>query len=159
MKVTAKVGLDKVSASAWERTWLPAHYADEFTIRLDDRSESPAEDWGRAIFGDSPDTGQWLIFRGLLHYPLQRQPSPHSIVGWPIAEQTEEWLRLENRSSSTTCHLLVSTDGGNVSLSTLMRYHRRFGKWTWEPLSFIHRRVAPDLLRDAARTLDFARAR
>jgi len=73
--------------------------------------------------------------------------------------QAGNWVRLENQSASTTCHLLVSTDGDSVSLNTLMRYHRRRGKWTWEPLSFVHRRLAPGLLRNAASTLDSARPR
>ncbi|WP_150461304.1 hypothetical protein [Nesterenkonia ebinurensis] len=154
MEVAAKVGLSEVSTSTWEKTPLRPHYADEFVLQLNTPVKERPEDWARAIFGDRPDMGQWFIFQALLHYPLQMQPSPHTVVGWPIAQQTENWIRLENRSASTTCHLLISRDDDKVSLTTLMRYHRRFGKWTWEPLSFIHRRLAPDLLRNAARALD-----
>jgi hypothetical protein len=37
-----------------------------------------------------------------------------------------------------------------VSLATLLRYDRSLGRGVWPPLSAIHRRVVPGLLRDAA---------
>jgi hypothetical protein len=39
-----------------------------------------------------------------------------------------------------------------VSLATFIRYDRPAAAWVWSRLSAIHRKVAPDLLRDAHRS-------
>lgn len=151
MDVTARIGTAEIAPDVWSRTSLRPHRADQFTVQLSQLTDAPAEAWARAIFGDVPDIGQRFIFHALLRYPLTRGPSPSTIAGWPIMDQCETWVRLENWSSSTICHLIVSTDSASVSLTTLMHYRKRYGAWIWRPLSRVHRRLAPGLLRDAVR--------
>ncbi|MEU8319695.1 hypothetical protein AB0C33_15110 [Nonomuraea sp. NPDC048881] len=47
-------------------------------------------------------------------------------------------------------NLIVRAADGRVSLTTLLRHDRRLGRVVWPPLSAIHRRLAPGLLRGAA---------
>lgn len=151
--VTARIGMAEIAPDVWSRTSLRPHRADQFTVQLPQLIDAPAEAWARAIFGDVPDIGQRFIFQALLRYPLARGPSPSTIAGWPIMDQGDTWVRLENWSSSTICHLIVSADSASVSLTTLMHYRKRYGAWVWGPLSRVHRRLAPGLLRDAVRTI------
>ncbi|MFJ6656054.1 hypothetical protein ACIQNG_06770 [Streptomyces sp. NPDC091377] len=44
----------------------------------------------------------------------------------------------------------MSTSGGRLSLATFLHYDRRLpGRAIWTPLSAVHRRLAPGLLRGA----------
>lgn len=108
MDVTARIGMAEIAPDVWSRTSLRPHRADQFTVQLPQLIDAPAEAWARAIFGDVPDIGQRFIFQALLRYPLARGPSPSTIAGWPIMDQGDTWVRLENWSSSTICHLIVS---------------------------------------------------
>ena len=71
------------------------------------------------------------------------------MAGWRIGGRGDDWIRLEAGSWFLTGNLLVRTAGGRVSLGTFVRYDRRVGRGVWLPLSAVHRRLAPGLLRDA----------
>ncbi|WP_101785727.1 DUF2867 domain-containing protein [Nonomuraea indica] len=122
-------------------------YADRFT-RVTDAEATP-EQWARAMFGDTPDAAARLIFRGFLGLRLAPGRSPDTVAGWRIAARGGDWIRLEAASWFVTGNLVVQAAEGRVSLSTLLRYDRRLGYGVWTPLSAIHRRLAPGLLRDA----------
>lgn len=72
------------------------------------------------------------------------------MAGWQIGGRGEDWIRLEAASWFLTGNLLVQTAEGRVSLATFLRYDQCLGRGVWPPLSAIHRRMVPGLLRDAA---------
>jgi hypothetical protein len=123
-------------------------YADAFTLSMD--TDATPEQWARAMFGDVPTAAERFIWRGLLGIRLNRGRSPDTVAGWRIAGRSEDWIRLEAASWFLTGNLLVQVADGQVSLGTFLRYDRRLGHLVWPPLSAVHRRLAPGLLRDAA---------
>jgi len=123
-------------------------YADQFTIDTD--ADATPEQWARAMFGDVPDVGELLIWRGILGLRLSRGRSPDTVAGWRIGGRGDGWIRLDAASWFLTGNLLVGTIDGRVSLWTLLHYARPPGHVLWPPLSAVHRRLAPGLLREAA---------
>jgi hypothetical protein len=143
------VGVRDVPASVRALGSLPAiDYADLFTLATP--SEATPEGWARAMFGNVPSPVERLIWRGLLGLRLAEGRSPATVGGWRIGARGTDWIRLEAASASLTCNLLVQTAEGQVSLATFLQYERRLGRRIWPPLSAIHRRLVPGVLRDAA---------
>lgn len=126
-----------------------ADYVDVFTLTTD--ATATPERWARAMFGDVPSAGELFIWRGLLGFRLSRGRSPDTVAGWRIVGHGEHWIELRTSSWFMTGTLLVTTGNGRVSLATFLRYDRRLGGLVWPPLSSVHRRLVPGLLRDAAR--------
>jgi len=123
-------------------------YADLFTLRT--KAEATPERWARAMFGSVPSPAERLIWRGLLGLRLARGRSPATVGGWRIGGRGADWIRLEAASSALSCNLVVQTGDGRVSLATFLHYDRRLGRTLWSPLSAIHRRLVPGVLRGAA---------
>ncbi|MFD0899979.1 DUF2867 domain-containing protein [Actinomadura sediminis] len=150
--VTAEVGPHEVPESVRALSNLPAiDYVDRFTLSTD--ADATPEQWARAMFGDVPTLAERFIWRGLLGLRLARGRSPHTVAGWRIAERGKDWILLEAASWFMSDNLLVQTAEGRVSLSTFLRYDRLLGRAIWSPLSAVHRRLAPGLLRDATAKL------
>jgi hypothetical protein len=122
-------------------------YADQFTLTT--AARGTPEQWARAM----------LIWRGLLGLRLSPGRSPATVAGWQISGRGDDWIRLEAGSRFLTANLLVRTAGGRVSLGTFLHYRRRLGHRVWPPLSGIHRRLVPGLLRGAAARLAAGPAR
>ncbi|MEC4020441.1 DUF2867 domain-containing protein [Streptomyces sp. H27-D2] len=149
--VDSAVGTHNIPESIRALSSLPhVDYADVFTLCTDVDADTTPEQWARAMFGDVPSVAEQLIWRGLLGLRLSRGRSPDTVAGWQIAERGEDWIRLEAASWFLTGNLLVQATDGRVSLGTFLRYDRRLGHAVWPPLSAVHRRLAPGLLRDAA---------
>jgi Protein of unknown function (DUF2867) len=147
--VESAVGTNDIPESFLALRSLPeVDYADLFTLATD--TEAAPEQWARAMFGDTPSLTELLIWRGLLGLRLGRGRSPATVAGWQIGERGEDWIRLEAASAFLSCNLVVQTAEGRVSLVTFLHYDRCLGRSMWPPLSAIHRRVVPGLLRDAA---------
>ncbi len=70
-----------------------------------------------------------------------------------IAERGEDWIRLEAASPAMRGNLVVRAAAESLSLTTLVRYDRPRATPVWRPLSAVHRRLAPGLLRDAVDTI------
>lgn len=139
----------EVPASVRALSSLPdPDYVDLFTLSTD--IQATPQQWARAMFGDVPGVAELLIWRGLLGLRLDRGRSPATMAGWRIAGRGENWIRLEAASWFLTANLLVQVADGRVSLGTFLHYDRCVGRAVWPPLSAIHRRVVPGLLRDAA---------
>ncbi|GAA3933314.1 hypothetical protein [Actinoplanes auranticolor] len=122
-------------------------YVDRFTLATDVHA-SP-EQWARAMFGDVPGPGELFIWRVLLGLRLSRRPGPATVAGWRIGGHGEDWIRLEAASWFLSANLLVQTGDAQVSLVTLLHYGRRPAGAVWPPLSAVHRRLVPRVLRDA----------
>jgi hypothetical protein len=123
-------------------------YADLFTLRT--KADATPERWARVMFGNVPSFGELLIWRGLLGLRLARGRSPATVGGWRIGGRGADWIRLEAASGALSCNLVVLAGDGRVSLATFLHYHRRRGRAVWVPLSAIHRRLVPGVLRGAA---------
>ncbi|MFI6941869.1 DUF2867 domain-containing protein [Streptomyces sp. NPDC050418] len=157
--VERAVGERAVPAHARALTSLPSYdYVDWFALRTDAAGETAgeatgrtsAEDWARAMFGDEPSRTERFIWRGLLGLRLAGGRSPRTVAGWRIAGRGEDWVRLEAASGSLTGQLIVRAAEGRVSLTTFLRYDRTPGRLVWTPLSAVHRRLGPGLLRETA---------
>jgi hypothetical protein len=147
--VDSAVGTHNIPESVCALSSLPdIDYADQFTLST--RADATPEQWARAMFGNVPSVAELLIWRGLLGLRLSRGRSPATVAGWQIGERGEDWIRLEAASWFLTGNLLIQTAEGRISLGTFLHYDRRSGHGVWLPLSAIHRRLVPGLLRDAA---------
>ncbi|MGV9308255.1 hypothetical protein ACWDLG_33200 [Nonomuraea sp. NPDC003727] len=127
-------------------------YVDHFTLFTD--VDATPEQWARAMFGDVPDAAERLIWCGFLGLRISRGRSPDTVAGWRIAGRGDDWIRLEADSWFVTGNLVVQAADRRVSLGTFLRYDRRLGRAVWPPLSAVHRRLAPGLLRGAAAKTD-----
>ena len=146
--VSGVVGTSAIPEPDRSASSLPdADYADAFSL-VTDVVASP-EQWARAMFGDIPSPAERFIWRGLLGIRLSRGSSPHTVAGWRIGERSEQWIRLEACSWFLSANLVVRTSDGRVSLATLLRYDRSLGSVVWPPLSAVHRRLTPRVLRAA----------
>jgi hypothetical protein len=123
-------------------------YTDRFGIRTD--AGGTPEQWARAMFGNEPSLGELFIWRVLLGLRLSRGRSPDTVAGWRIGGRGDDWIRLETASPAMTANLVVGTGGGQVTLTTMLRYDRTPARIIWPPLSAVHRFLVPRVLRDAA---------
>ena len=149
IRVESALGTHDIPDSVHALGSLPeVDYADLFTLSTD--TKATPEQWARAMFGDVPSPVEVLIWRGLLGLRLSRGRSPATVGGWQIGERGEDWIRLEAASWFLTGNLIVQTAEGRVSLATFLHYDGRLGRSVWPPLSAIHRRMVPGVLRDAS---------
>jgi hypothetical protein len=130
-------------------------YADQFS-RTTEVDGTP-EQWARAMFGDVPSVAELAIWRGLLQLHLSPGRSPTTVGGWRVGGRGADWIRLEAASWFLNANLLVRTGGGRVSLVTLLRYDHSVGHVVWPPLSAVHRRLVPRVLRAAEAKMRAAR--
>jgi hypothetical protein len=126
-------------------------YADYFTLATE--AQASPERWARAMFGDVPSVAERLIWRGLLGLRLSSGRSPSTVGGWRIGDRGDDWIRLEAASWFLAGNLVVRAADGQVSLGTFLHHGRRLGHVVWPPLSALHRRLVPGLLRGAAARL------
>jgi hypothetical protein len=147
--VAGAVGTDNVPESARALSSVPdVDYVDHFSLVT--AADATPEQWARAMFGDVPSIAEQLIWRGLLQIRLSRGRSPATVAGWRIGGRGPDWIRLEAASWFLTGNLIVRTVDGRVSLTTVVHYRRRVGQRVWPPLSAVHRRLVPGVLRAAA---------
>ncbi|WBB68249.1 hypothetical protein [Micromonospora sp. WMMD812] len=147
--VDGAVGTENIPASVRALSSLPAiDYADLFSLSTD--VNATPEQWARAMFGDVPTVAELLIWRVILGLRLSGGRSPATVGGWRIGDRGEDWIRLEAASWFLTGNLLVRTAEQRVSLATFLHYARPVGDTLWPPLSAVHRRLVPGVLRQAA---------
>ncbi|MEG3637177.1 hypothetical protein [Micromonospora palythoicola] len=143
------VGTERVPASVRTLSSLSRiDYADHFVLTTD--VAATAERWARVMFGDTPDAIELFLWRGLLGLRLSRTASANTVAGWQTGEQGVEWIRLEAASWFLAANLVVQASGDSVALGTFLRYDRWLARLVWPPLSVLHRRLVPGVLRTAA---------
>ena len=148
--VAGTVGVSAVGPAVLARSDLSRiDYADHFTLSPVAPAQATAEEWARALFGDVPSPSERFIWQVLLGLRLHPGPSDSTVAGWRIAHRGEDWVRLAAQSRAMQVELVVRVMSESVSLTTLVRYDRLTGRVRWTPLSAIHRRLAPGLLREA----------
>jgi hypothetical protein len=149
--VSRAVGTRNIPGAVRALSSLPViDYADRFTLAVEGGRSATQEQWARAMFGDVPNGGELLIWRGFLGLRLSRGRSPDTVAGWRIGDSGADWIRLEAASWFLTANLLVQTADARVSLVTFLHYKRRLGGMLWPSLAVVHRRLVPGVLRDAA---------
>jgi hypothetical protein len=126
-------------------------YVDLFSVPATGAPARSPEEWARATIEDSAGRRGQFVWRAILGLRLDGRPSPDRIGGWRIAGRGADWLRVEASSWFLTAHLVVRVDDARVSVATFVRYDRPPAGLVWPPLSAIHRRAMPGLLRSAAR--------
>ncbi|MFY1636762.1 hypothetical protein ACN27F_26375 [Solwaraspora sp. WMMB335] len=133
-------------------------YADHFVLPTD-TTAATVERWARVMFGDTPNAAELFLWRGLMGMRLSRSVSADTVAGWQIGEQSGEWIRLEAGSWFLAANLVVQTTGDSVALGTFLRYDRWLAHLVWPPLSVLHRRLVPGVLRKAAARVAAGRVR
>ena len=127
-------------------------YTDAFEADTSGAKPRSPEQWARAIFEGAPAAMRWFLvsgWRAVLGLRLGPLHSPDHILGWHILDRAANSVTLELRSWFLTCHLVFWLDGTTLVFATSVRYERRIGAVVWPPVSVIHRRAVPYVLRHA----------
>lgn len=126
-------------------------YADMCSLQT--TVDADAECWARAMLGDVADRAERFIWQGLLGLRLHPHPSPDHVAGWRVGLREPDRVRLDSGSPSFNCNMVILAGGGQIRLATLVQYVRPWRSRIWPPLSAVHRRLSPGLLRDAELTI------
>ena len=128
-------------------------YVDAFELHgsPDDRT---AEQWARAALEQAPRAVRWTVLvahRSVLRFRLGPLDGPAHVLGWRVAEQTPDRIRLEAAGPLVS----AAIDGRRLSASSLrlttsLRYEHPVARVLWVVVGPLHRRLAPLLLRRAA---------
>ena len=124
-------------------------YVDLFTATASGARDKSAEEWARAVLEDTPSGRSAPSLWRFLGLRLGPTPSPDFVQGWKIAHRGEDWIRIEATSWFMTAHAVVQVDHGHVSLALFVRYDRLIAALIWPPVSVMHRRGVPVILRQA----------
>ena len=133
-------------------TLVDPGYAATFDVRTTPDDLRSAEQWARATFEGAarPIRGFLLIgWRGVLWLRLHPRRSPDYVLGWKIVGRGADWILLEVRSALMTAQQVFWVDEARVVQCTFVRYDRAVAAVVWPPVSLIHRRMVPYLLRRA----------
>ncbi len=124
-------------------------YVDLFTATTSEATTRSAEEWARVALEETP-TGRSapLVWRRL-GLRLGPTSSPDHVQGWRIAARGDDWIRLETASWFMTAHAVIQVDDGHVSMALFLRYDQPIGAVIWPPVSVMHRRAVPVMLRQA----------
>lgn len=152
--VTSSVGPDNVDADVLAMSSLDhADYADHFVLAHETDPRQTPEQWARTMFGDTPDLIERLLWSGILRLRLQAGRSTGTIAGWRITDRGEDWISVTAASRSMSAVLVIRACASTVELATIVRYDRSRARLVWVPTAFVHRRLAPGLLRSTARSM------
>jgi hypothetical protein len=126
-------------------------YADVFTLMTSRATDRSGEAWARAVLEDTPIGRSAPRLWRLLGLRLGPRSSPDYVQGWRIADRGDGWIRIEATSWFMTAHAVVHVDDGRVSVALFLRYERAIAALIWPPVSVMHRRAVPVMLRQALR--------
>ena len=136
---------------------LPSDYSDVFTATASEAAKTSPEQWARAALEGASPVGRFIAWRVVLGLRLESQSSPDYVAGWKIADRGESWIRMEASSWFMTANIVFQVDDEQVSFATFIRYDGRMAEVVWTPVSAVHRRLAPEVLRHAVRRIDRSR--
>ena len=151
--VSTGVGLGDVpSAIRAACTIAEPDYADVVAVSTDVPGVAP-EAWARAALERTPTGRAAPTLWRVLGLRLGPRPSPDHVQGWRIAARGDDWIRLETESWFMTAQAVVHVADGTVSLSLFVRYDQPVAAVLWPPVSVMHRRVVPVMIRQAESVL------
>ncbi|MBW3595574.1 MAG: hypothetical protein KY391_08355 [Actinobacteria bacterium] len=131
-------------------------YVDLFTVTTRRPIEHSPERCARIALDGASPVGRFVAWQLLCHLRLQKEASPDYVAGWKIGDRGNSWIRLEARSWFMTAHAVVDVDEDRLSMALFIHYDNPVGRLWWPPISAIHRRAMPGLLRQAARGIERA---
>jgi hypothetical protein len=126
-------------------------YVDLFTAATSGAADGSPEQWSRSAIEDVAGLRGQIIWRGVLRLRLKSRPSNERVGGWEIGGGGEDWIRLEASSWFMRAHLVIRAHDGHLCAGTLIRYDHPVARLIWVPLSAIHRRLMPGLLKKSVR--------
>jgi hypothetical protein len=148
--VVTAVGLSNVpEAIRSADTLARPDYVDCFTATAIGATDKSAEEWARALLEDTPTGRSAPSLWRLLGLRLGPIPSTDYVQGWKIADRADDWIRIETTSRFMTAHAVVRVDDGQLAIALFVRYDRRIAALIWPPVSVMHRRAVPVMLRQA----------
>jgi hypothetical protein len=162
--VLTVVGLDNIpDAISSLDTLASPDYVDLFTATTSGATDRSAEEWARVALEETPTGRSAPDLWRLLGLRLGPTPSPDYVQGWRIADRGGDWIRIEATSWFMTAHAVVQVDDRHVSIALFVRYDRPIAALIWPPVSVMHRRAVPVMLRQAltphaSRSSDISRA-
>lgn len=152
--VTSSVGPENVDVDVLAMSLLDrVDYADHFVLAHETDPGQRPEQWARAMFGDTPDLIERFLWSGILRLRLQSGRSAGTIAGWRITDRGDDWVSVAAASRSMSAVLVIRARASTVELATLVRYDRSRARLVWVPTAFVHRRLAPGLLRSTGRSM------
>ncbi len=128
-------------------------YRDRFEVAIRSTDTRTAEQWLRAVFEDAPRPMRWFLllgWRGVLGLRLGPRPSPDHILGWRIASEEPDEVRLELHSALMKAQLALRLSSSTAVWSTNVSYTQPLARPLWAAVGVIHRQVVPYLLGRAA---------
>ena len=126
-------------------------YADVFTVLTSRATDRSGEAWARAVLEHTPIGRSAPRVWRALGLRLGPGSSPDHVQGWRIAARGDDWIRLEATSWFMTAHAVIHLEDGRLSLALFLRYERAIAALIWPPVSLMHRRGVPAMLRQALR--------
>ncbi len=158
--VLTAVGLTNVPAAIVSLgTFADPDYVDTVTLVASGAGNGSPEEWVRAALEESATGRCAPVLWRLLGVRLGPRPSRDYVQGWKIADRGDDWIRIETSSWFMTAHAVVRVEEGQVSVALFARYDRQIAALIWPPVSVMHRRVLPIMLRQASRLLDLPTGR
>jgi hypothetical protein len=130
-------------------------YADSFELRVPQPEHHSAEEWVRTGL-EQPLLRRLivLVHRHVLRFELGPQGDALHILGWRIVSSTADVLKLETGGPLMRAVIVARRTSPTTAIaSTFVFYERPATAHLWRLVGPLHRRVAPYLLKRAARTL------
>jgi hypothetical protein len=131
-------------------------YVDAFEVTRSGTGTPSAEEWARAVFEGAPRPVRWFLLTGwrlVLGLRLDSRMSPGRVLGWRIAANEPDLIRLESQSSLISARLILRLSGSTAVLSTRVHYARPLTRLLWTAIGPIHRQALPYLLRQGVSSL------
>jgi hypothetical protein len=148
--VTTAVGLSDIPDTIRCLSSLASpDYVDLFTAVTSGAADKSAEEWARTALEDTPTGRSAPSLWRLLGLRLGPTTSPDYVQGWKIADRDDDWIRIEATSWFMTAQAVIHADDGQVSLALFIRYDQPIAAVIWPPVSVMHRRAVPVMLRQA----------
>jgi hypothetical protein len=126
-------------------------YADVFTLLTSRATDRSGEAWARTVLEQTPIGRSAPRLWRALGLRLGPGPSPDHVQGWRIAARGGDWIRLEATSWLMTANAVIHLEEGRLSVALFVRYERAIAALIWPPVSLMHRRAVPAMLRQALR--------
>jgi hypothetical protein len=115
-----------------------------------------AEQWARLSLRGAESAGgvfKLLVWQGVLGFRLDAVNTPGTVAGWRITEAAPQRLTLDADGRLMRGRMVFEIVDGEVTWTTMLRYHQALGRRIWELAAHVHRATVPQSLGGAHRTL------